>query len=59
MQLIYKFDKETRFLLCVIGIFSKYTWVIPLNDKTWMTINNPFQKILDESNRKQNKNMGR
>ena len=59
MQLIYKFDKGTSFLLRVIGIFSKYAWVIPLNDKKGMTINNPFQKILDESNRKQNKNMGR
>ena len=33
MQLIHKFNKGFRFLLCVIGIFSKYTWVIPLKDK--------------------------
>ena len=26
MQLINKFDKGIRFLLCVIDIFSKYTW---------------------------------
>ena len=33
MQLISKFNKEFRFLLCVIDIYSKYAWVIPLKDK--------------------------
>ena len=33
MQLIRKFNKGFRFLLCVIHIFSKYTWVVPLKDK--------------------------
>ena len=33
MQLISKFNKGTRFLLCVIDVFSKYAWVVPLKDK--------------------------
>ena len=33
MQLISKFNEGFRFLLCVIDIFSKYAWVIPLKDK--------------------------
>ena len=33
MQLINKINKGIRFLLCVIDIFSKYLWVIPLKDK--------------------------
>ena len=33
MQLINKFDEVFRFLLCVIDIFSKYSWVVPLKDK--------------------------
>ena len=33
MQLISKFSKEFRFLLCVIDLYSKYTWVIPLKIK--------------------------
>ena len=33
MQLLSKFNKGFRFLLCVIDIFSKYAWVIPLKDK--------------------------
>ena len=33
MQLIRKFNKGFRFLLCVIDIFSKYAWVSHLKDK--------------------------
>ena len=33
MQLISKFNKRFRFLLCIINIYSKYAWVIPLKDK--------------------------
>ena len=28
MQLVSKFNKEFRFLLCVFDIFSKYAWVV-------------------------------
>ena len=55
MQLISKFNKGFRFLLCVIDIHSKYAWVIPLKDKKRITTDNVFQKILDESNRKRSK----
>ena len=55
MQLLSKFNKGFTFLLCVIDIFSKYTWIIPLKDEKRITIINAFQKILDESNRKPNK----
>ena len=55
MQLISKFNKGFLFLLCVIDIFSKYAWVVPLKDKKGVSIVNAFQKILKESNRKPNK----
>ena len=55
MQLISKFNKGFRFLLCVIDIFSKYPWVVPLKDKKGVSIVGAFQKILDDSNRKPNK----
>ena len=50
MQLISKFNKEFRFLLCVIDIFSKYAWVVPLKDKKGISIVNAFQKMLDNAN---------
>ena len=33
MQLLSRYSKGIRFLLCVIDIFSKYAWVVPLKDK--------------------------
>ena len=56
MQLISKFDKGIRLLLCVFDIFSKYALVIPKKDKKGITITNAFQKKLKESKRKPNKN---
>ena len=55
MQLISKFNKGFRFLLCAIDIFIKYAWIVPLNDKKGITITNSLQKILKESNRRPNK----
>ena len=47
MQLISKFNKGIRFLLCVIDVFSKYAWVVPLKPKEGITITNAFQNNLD------------
>ena len=55
MQLISKFNKGFRFLLCIIDIFSKYAWVVPLKDKKGISIANAFQKIWDKSEHKPNK----
>ena len=38
----------------MIDIFSKYTWVVPLKDKS-ITVTNTFQKFLDGSGRKPKK----
>ena len=45
MQLISKFNKGFRFLLCVIDIFSKYAWVVPLKEKKGVSIVNAFRSI--------------
>ena len=55
MQLLSKYNKGIRFLLCVIDIFSKYAWVVPLKDKKCISIVKAFQIILKQSNRKPNK----
>ena len=47
IKLISKFSKGIRFLLCVIDVFSKYAWVVPLKDKKGVNIVNAFQKVLD------------
>ena len=45
MQLMIKFIKGFRFLSCIIDIYSKYAWVIPLKE---ITITDVFQNVLDE-----------
>ena len=54
MQLLSRYNKGIRFLLCVIDIFSKYASVVPLKDKKGISILEVFQIILKQSNRKPN-----
>ena len=53
IQLLSKYNKGIRFLLCVIDIFSKYPWVVPLKDKKGISIVKAFQIILKQSNSRQ------
>ena len=55
MQLISKYNKEIRYLLCAIDLFRKYAFVVPLKDKKGTTIVNAFQSILGSTKRKPNK----
>ena len=55
MQLISKHNKGIRYLLCVINLFSKYAWVVPLKDKKGANIVNAFQSIFKKSDGKPNK----
>ena len=45
MQLISKFNKGFRFLLCVVDIFSKYAWVVPVKDKKGVSIVDAVQHL--------------
>ena len=51
MQILSKFNKGIPFLLCVIDIYSKYAWVVPIKDKKCISITNSFQRTLDDSAR--------
>ena len=42
MQLLSKYNKGIRFLLCVIDIFRKYAWFVPLKDKKGISIVKAF-----------------
>ena len=43
MQLLSKFNKGIKYLLCVIDLFSKYDFVVPLKDKKGTSIVNAFR----------------
>ena len=55
MQLLRRYNEGIRFLLCVIDIFRKYAWVVPLKDKKSVSIVAAFESILKQLNRKPNK----
>ena len=56
VQLMSKYNKERiRFLLCGIARFSKYKWIVPLNNKNGLSIVNASQTTLDNSRKKPNK----
>ena len=55
MQLISKYNKGIRYLLCAIDLFSKYAFVVSLKDRKGVSIVNAFQKTLSNSKRKPNK----
>ena len=54
MQSLSKYNKGNKYLLCVIDLFSKYAWVVPIKNKKRTSIVNAFQKIISEG-RKPNK----
>ena len=55
MQLISKYNKGVRYLLCAINLFSKCAFVVPLKDKKGSTTANAFPSILSNSKRKPKK----
>ena len=55
MQSLSRKNKDIKYLLCAIDLYSKYRFVIPLKDKKGISIVNAFNKKIKQSNRKPNK----
>ena len=55
MQSLSRKNKGIKYLLCVIDLYSKYAFVIPLKDKKGISTVNAFNEIIKQSNRKPNK----
>ena len=55
MQSLSRKNKGIKYLLCVIDLYSKYAFVIPLENKKVISVTNGFNKIIKQSNRKPNK----
>ena len=48
MQPLSKYNKEIKYLLCAIDLFSKFALVVPLKYKIRISIVNAFQKIISK-----------
>ena len=55
MESLSSKNKNVKYLLCVVDVFTKYACVKPLKDKNGKTVLNAFNEIVNESNRKPNK----
>ena len=55
IQLLSKYNKGYKFLLCVIDAYTKYACAVSLKDKKGISIVNVFQKIINDSKRRPNK----
>ena len=45
MESLSSKNKNVKYLLCVIDVFTKYAWVKPLKDKKGKTFLNAFMEI--------------
>ena len=54
-QLLSRQNKGIKYLLCVIDLFSKYAFVVPLKDKKGSSVVKRFEKIINKSGRRPNK----
>ena len=55
MQSLSKKNKNIKYLLCAIDLYSKYAFVVPLKDKKGISVTNGFNKIIKQSGRKPSK----
>ena len=55
MQSLSRKNKGIKYLLCAIDLYSKYAFVIPLENKKGISGTKGFNKIIKQSNRKPNK----
>ena len=55
MQSLSKKNKNIKYLLCAIDLYSKYAFVVPLKDKKGISVTNRFNKIIKQSGTKPNK----
>ena len=54
-----KFDDKYRFLLCIIDVFSKYAWVVPIKDKTGKTLIHALKSVLKSGRKPEFANLQR
>ena len=52
MESLSSKNRNVKYLLCVIDVFTKYAWVKALKDKKCKTVLNTFTERVNESNHK-------
>ena len=55
MQSLSRKNKGIKYILCAVDLYSKYAFVISLENKKEISVTNGFNKIIKQSHRKPNK----
>ena len=55
MESLSSKNRNVKYLLCVVDVFTKHAWVKPLKDEKGKTVLNTFFEMVSESNCKPNK----
>ena len=55
MESLFSKNKNIKYLLCVVDVFTKTAWVKPLKNENGKKDLDAFIKIVNESNHKSNK----
>lgn len=48
LQSLSKHNDQARYLLCILDVFSRYAWVVPLKDKKGSTLVKAFDRVFQE-----------
>lgn len=51
METVSKYNEGYKYILCIIDVFSKYAWCVPLKNKTGPSILEAIKLVVDESDR--------
>ena len=54
IESLFSKNKNIKYLLCFIDIYTKYAWVKPLKGKSGKRVLNSFIEIINESDREPN-----
>ena len=52
MESISSYNNEYKFILCIIDVFSKYAWCVPLNNKSAITVLDAVKEVIKKSGRR-------
>ena len=55
MESLSSFNHNVTYLVCIMDVFTKYTWIKPLKDKKGKTVLHGFTEIVNETKNKPNK----
>lgn len=51
METLSEYNNGFKFILCIIDVFSKYAWAIPLKNKTSSSVLNALTTVISQSER--------